>query len=60
MKVVIAGEIPFVEEVGQLCLAASWLPQPERVVGFGLVPPLPAGGMVELASGLQTAEASLT
>jgi 3-hydroxybutyryl-CoA dehydrogenase len=132
MKVVIAGEIPFVEEVGQLCLAAghdvviylvedffsavqsgyflseaenadvaielhnesaaakeellralgnhlspeallltsalatsttlaaSWLPQPERVVGFGLVPPILAGGIVELAVGLQTAEAQLT
>jgi 3-hydroxybutyryl-CoA dehydrogenase len=132
MKVVIAGEIPFVEEVGQLCLsaghdvviylvedffsavqsgyflseaenadvaielhnesaaakeellralgnhlspeallltsalatsttlAASWLPHPERVVGFGLVPPIPAGGIVELAAGLQTAEAQLT
>jgi 3-hydroxybutyryl-CoA dehydrogenase len=131
MKVVIAGEIPFVEEVGQLCLtaghdvvmylvedffsavhsgylmteakdadvaielhnesaaakeellralgvhipaeallltsalatsttlAASWVPQPERVVGFGLVPPIPANGMVELAKGLQTAETYL-
>jgi len=128
MKVVIAGETPFVEEVGHLCLAAShdvviylvedffsavqsgyffseaenadvaielhnesaaakeellralgasippeallltsalatsttlaasWLPQPERVIGFGLVPPIPAEGMVELARGLQTAE----
>ena len=131
MKIVIAGEIPFVEEVGQLCLAvghdvvmylvedffsavqsgylmaeannadvaielhnesaaakeellralgaaipseallltsalatsttlaASWVPQPERVVGFGLVPPLPAEGMVELAQGLQTAASHL-
>lgn len=132
MKVVIAGEIPFVEEVGELCLAAghdvmmylvedffsavqsgylmseakgadvaielhnesaagkeellralgatippeallltsalatsttlaaAWVPQPERVVGFGLVPPIPAEGVVELAMGLQTADSHLT
>lgn len=131
MKVVIAGETPFVEEVGRLCqqadydvvlylvedffsavqsgfliaeaanadvvielhnesaaakeellralgayiapdtlvltsalatsttLAASWVPHPERVVGFGLVPPMPQVGIVELAKGLQTADAYL-
>jgi 3-hydroxybutyryl-CoA dehydrogenase len=41
-------------------LAASWVPHPERVVGFGLVPPIPAEGMVELAKGLQTADSHFT
>jgi 3-hydroxybutyryl-CoA dehydrogenase len=39
--------------------AASWLPQPERVVGIGLLPPLPANGIIELARGLQTADSAL-
>lgn len=130
MKVVIAGETPFVDEVGQLCLAAghdtvlylvedflgamqsgtmvevaeadvvielhnesadakqellfglgntirpeallltsalatsatqaaAWVPHPERVVGFGLLPPLPANGLVEVAAALQTADSAL-
>jgi 3-hydroxybutyryl-CoA dehydrogenase len=41
--------------------AASWVPKPGRVVGFGIVPPLrKEGGMIELAAGLQTADSSLT
>jgi 3-hydroxybutyryl-CoA dehydrogenase len=40
--------------------AASWVPKPGRVVGFGIVPPLrKEGGMIELAAGLQTADSSL-
>ena len=40
--------------------AASWVPKPGRVVGFGILPPLrKEGGMIELAAGLQTAESSL-
>ena len=40
--------------------AAAWVPKPGRVVGFGMMPPLrKEGGMIELAAGLQTAEASL-
>lgn len=40
--------------------AAAWVPKPERVVGFGIVPPLRKdGGMIELAAGLQTAVSSL-
>jgi 3-hydroxybutyryl-CoA dehydrogenase len=35
--------------------AAAWLPDPARVVGFGLVSPVVEGGMVEVAAGLQTA-----
>lgn len=34
--------------------AARWAPQPARVVGFGVVPPLPAAGVVEVAAALQT------
>jgi len=131
MKVVIAGEIPFIEAVGQLCLqaghdtvlylvedfytavhsgqafasiadaelvielqnesaaakqallsalgssiaadallltsalatsatqAAAWMPDPARVVGFGLFPPIQAGGLVELAAALQTEETAV-
>lgn len=131
MRVVIAGEMPFVEEVGQLCVhaghetvlylvedffsavqsgwamsgaagvdvaielhnesadskeellgalggfippsallltsalatsatqAAAWTPKPERVVGFGLVPPIKEHGMVELTAALQTADTAL-
>lgn len=36
--------------------AAAWMAHPERVVGFGLVPPLEAHGMVELAAGLRTTD----
>lgn len=131
MKVVIAGEKPFVEEVGQLCAkaghetavylvedffsavqsgwampaaagvdvaiemlnesavskeellgalggfippnallltcalatsttqAASWVPKPERVIGFGVLPPINKNGLVELAAGLKTAESTV-
>lgn len=34
--------------------AASWVANPQRLVGFGLLPPLTTPGMVELAGGLQT------
>ncbi len=40
--------------------AAAWLPRPERVVGIGLLPPLPAAGIIELASGLQTSATALS
>ena len=40
--------------------AAAWMVQPERVVGFGLVPPIQAEGLVELAPALQTSDESLT
>jgi 3-hydroxybutyryl-CoA dehydrogenase len=36
--------------------AAAWMSNPERVVGFGLVPPLQQEGVVELAAGLQTGD----
>lgn len=40
--------------------AAAWVPKPDRVVGFGILPPLhKEAGMIELAMGLQTAVASL-
>ncbi len=35
--------------------AAAWLARPERVVGFGLVPPVAGDGLVELAAAMQTA-----
>jgi 3-hydroxybutyryl-CoA dehydrogenase len=35
--------------------AASWLPRPERAVGWGALPTLAAGGMLELAPALQSA-----
>lgn len=38
--------------------AAAWMANPERVVGFGLLPPLEPGGVVELARALQTADES--
>lgn len=38
--------------------AASWVSNPERVVGFGLISPVESGGLVELAVGLQTADSS--
>lgn len=37
----------------------SWISQPERLVGFGLVPPLSTPGTVELAPALQTQEQSM-
>jgi 3-hydroxybutyryl-CoA dehydrogenase len=39
--------------------AASWVARPERVVGFGVLPPLPDKGIVELARAMQTDESSL-
>ncbi len=40
--------------------AASWLPNPGRVVGFSILPPLKTGDLVELAPALQTAPAHLS
>jgi 3-hydroxybutyryl-CoA dehydrogenase len=40
-------------------LAASWVERPERVVGFGVLPPVPDEGVIELAAALQTSEAAL-
>ncbi len=39
--------------------AAAWVPHPERVVGFGVVPPLAKHGLVELALGLNSSAAAL-
>jgi 3-hydroxybutyryl-CoA dehydrogenase len=39
--------------------AAAWVPRPERVVGFGLMPPIGSEGLVEIAPALQTAEPSI-
>ena len=39
-------------------LAASWTKRAERVVGFGVLPPIPETGTIELARGLQTDETS--
>ncbi len=39
--------------------AAAWVTNPERVVGFGLIPPIEAQGLVELASALQTGPDSM-
>jgi 3-hydroxybutyryl-CoA dehydrogenase len=39
--------------------AASWLPRPEVVVGWGALPPLAAGGTVEIAPALQSAPEAL-
>ncbi|HOU40663.1 MAG TPA: 3-hydroxyacyl-CoA dehydrogenase family protein [Promineifilum sp.] len=39
--------------------AAAWVRSPERVVGFGVVPPLPDEGIVELAAALQTTTGAL-
>lgn len=132
MKVIIAGELPFIQEIGELCLdaghdtnvymvedfysavesgalmtldkdidvvielhnesaaakeelllglgadipphalvltsalatsatqAASWLPNPGRVVGFGVLPPIDPAGLVELAPALQTHQSQMT
>jgi 3-hydroxybutyryl-CoA dehydrogenase len=35
--------------------AAAWMTAPERVVGFGLVPPVAGEGLVEVAPAMQTA-----
>jgi 3-hydroxybutyryl-CoA dehydrogenase len=40
-------------------LAASWLPSPARVVGFGLLPPLADKGLVELALPMQASSTAL-
>ena len=39
--------------------AASWAPNPERVVGFSVVPPLHRQGIMELAPGLRTAVSAM-
>ena len=39
--------------------AASWMANPRRVVGFGLLPPIEPGGIVEVTAGLQTGERAL-
>lgn len=39
--------------------AAAWVPHPERVVGFGVLPPLRDGGLVELTAALQTSEETM-
>jgi 3-hydroxybutyryl-CoA dehydrogenase len=39
--------------------AASWTKRPGRVVGFGVLPPVPDEGIIELASALQTDESAL-
>lgn len=36
--------------------SAAWVINPERVVGFGVVPPLKRNGIVELARGLNTSD----
>jgi len=36
--------------------AASWVPHPERVIGFGVLPPLRKGSPVEVARAMQTAD----
>ncbi len=41
-----------------VAVAASWVKNPARVVGFGVLPPLPENGTIELARGLQTDEPS--
>ena len=40
-------------------LAASWVPNPTRVVGFGVLPPLGPSGAVELAAGMLTSAESM-
>lgn len=39
--------------------AAAWVARPERVVGFGVVPPMPDAGVVEVTAALQTSMAAL-
>ncbi len=40
-------------------LVASWFIDPQRVVGFGILPPLNPNGLVELARGIHTSDAAL-
>lgn len=40
--------------------AAAWVTNPSRLVGFAVLPPIPAKGLVELAPGLQTGRAALS
>jgi 3-hydroxybutyryl-CoA dehydrogenase len=40
--------------------AASWARCPERVVGWGALPPLAAGGTIEVAAALQSAPEAVT
>lgn len=37
----------------------AWARQPDWIVGFGALPPLPRGGLVELAAGLETDPSTL-
>ena len=39
--------------------AAAWVTNPSRLVGFGLLPPIPEKGLVELAPALQTGNSAL-
>lgn len=39
--------------------AAAWVPNPSRVVGFGVLPPIPEKGMIELTRAMQTSESAL-
>jgi len=39
--------------------AAAWVLRPERVVGFGLMPLIGTGGLVEIAPGLKTADGAM-
>lgn len=39
--------------------AAAWVRSPERVVGFGVVPPMSDEGLVEIAAALQTSAGAL-
>ncbi len=41
-------------------LAASWTKHPARVVGFGVLPPIPETGTIELARGLLTGDVPWT
>ena len=40
-------------------VAASWVTKPERVAGFGLLPPIGADGIVELSRGLKTGDETI-
>jgi hypothetical protein len=44
-------------QAGWATEAASWTGRPERVVGWGALRPLAAGGAVEVAAAMQTAPA---
>jgi 3-hydroxybutyryl-CoA dehydrogenase len=39
-------------------IAASWATRPERVVGFGVLPPVADEGIIELARAIQTSESA--